>query len=511
MRAVHARTLAAMGWLSDFFRLVGGFLYWNARKTFYRLRGARGRCPCQHPSDSGNAWETGCNAITHWNQPARFQSICPLLQKDSSDRWRCSVNQADVRPFWGRAFAFYGTGFAALYLAGTLAAFTALRTIGYPVTYAGIIWPPSWSKFDGIKSDFFLTKFQRAYAAQDTREAMLDLSLAYDLNPRNYSAGFLLAQLCQVGQSGLSDRLYRRLLAEHPENAEQTSQAFFRSLLARGDFQAVQALARDRILTAPDFSPAWLNAFLFANRRIGDDESLAKLAENPRIQMLPPDVQTVLSLACAIRTSPPSGVRQLLLDAAGRGANGYTLYFICNQLIQHDAAQAALGLVEQAGINLSPRDRTSLRLNALAARDWATTLDKEVGRLLAPPLTPAVVELLSTHLILWPDDGLLGKLFVRLKASPLPPDEKSYSAYLTFFCAAGVARDKDILDWSTARLKEVVGTRFSSLDMVGGFFLVPNNTSHLENYLPTLQPLPLETTYALFTHYAPVANAPRSP
>ena len=228
-----------MGWLADFFRLLGGLFYWNALKSFYRLRGARGRCPCQHPSDSGKAWETGCNAITHWDQPARFRRVCPLLKKDDSDRWRCSANQSDVRAFWGRAFGFYGGGAALLYLLGTLMAFTALRTTGYRVTYPGVFWPPAWGKFTGVKAEFFFAKFQRAYAAQDIREALLDLSLAYDLDPKNYDAGLLLAQLYQFGQPGLSDLVYGRLLSEHPERAEATAQLFFRALLARGDFPSV--------------------------------------------------------------------------------------------------------------------------------------------------------------------------------------------------------------------------------------------------------------------------------
>ena len=62
------------GWLADFFRLLGGLFYWNARKTVFHWRG--GRCPCQNPSDSGRALETTCDACLHWHQPAPPSGAC---------------------------------------------------------------------------------------------------------------------------------------------------------------------------------------------------------------------------------------------------------------------------------------------------------------------------------------------------------------------------------------------------------------------------------------------------
>ena len=499
-----------MGWVADFLRLLGGLFYWNARKTLYRWRGGRGRCPCQHPSDSGRPGETGCNAIIHWHQPARFRRVCPLLVKDSNGAWRCSVGKADVRPFWGRALAVYGGGLTLLYIAGTLAAFTALRTIGYPVTYAGVVWPPAWEEFDGVKSDFFYAKFQRAYAAQDIREALLDLGIAYDLNPENYDAGFLLAQLYQVGQPALSDRIYRRLLAGHPARADQTAQVFFRALLARGDFKAVQELAGRRLLESPASPDVWLNAFLFANRRTGDSDALDSLIQNAVARELPANVRIVLELVGALRTAAPEDARQLLITTAGRGATGYTLYHICRQLIARGFSQAALGVLAQPDNGLNTRDRIALRLDALAASGWSAALDKEVDQLLLQPPTVPVVEVLGTHLIRWPNAGLLEKFYGRLQQAPLPRGEESYSAYLVFFCAAGAGGNEPALNWGGERMREILGTRFTSLDAAGKY-LLEAKAGHLENYLTMLHPLPLETTYALFVRYAPLSKKIRTP
>ena len=491
-----------MGWVTDFFRLIGGFLFWNARKTLYRLRGMRGPCPCQHPSDSGGAWETRCDAIVHWRRAARFRRVCPLLLKDPEGRWRCSVNAADVRALWGRVFVFYGGGLAILYLVSTLTVFVALRTAGYQVTYAGVVWPPAWGKFDAVKSEFFYAKFQRAYAVQDIREALLDLSIAYDLNPQNYDAGFQLAQLSQMGQPALANRVYVRLLATHPARAEQTAQAFFHALLARGDFKAVQALAHNRILCAPDSSYVWLNAFLFANQRTGDAEALSLLIEEVRTGQFPADARTVLTLVAALRTIAPEDARRLL-TGAGHGVTGYAFYFICRQLIARGFSEAALDLLDQPNTGLNVGDCTSLRLGALAAQGRTATLNREVDFLLSPPLTDPVVELLGTHLIRWPDAGLFEKLSNRLKQSSLTSDQEGYTAYLVFFCAAGVGKSESDLAWSATRLRQILGARLVSLDATGKFFLGRKTAGYFENYLSALQPLPLETIYALLDHYSP--------
>ena len=96
------------GWFGDLGRLYWGLLYWNARKTLFRIAGARGQAPCQHPSDSGAAGVTGCEACAAWSSRARFKRLCPLIASGPDGRRVCGVAAADVRPFWGRAAAVLG-------------------------------------------------------------------------------------------------------------------------------------------------------------------------------------------------------------------------------------------------------------------------------------------------------------------------------------------------------------------------------------------------------------------
>lgn len=490
-----------MGWLLDFFRLAWGFLYWNLRKTVYHRNWTR-RCPCQHPSDSGLAQETACAAVLYWNKPARFRRLCPLLERSAGGEWRCSVNRAEVRPFWGRAFAFYGTSVVTLYLLAALGVFVFLRGVGYGVTLAGVVWPPAWSKFTVIRTGFFLEKYHAATQAGDVQAAMMSLSTAYDLQPENYAAGFQLAKLWQVTQPGLSNQTYRRLLDDHPGEAETTAQNWFRALLARGDFPGIERLASERIRAAPDRSGAWLSAFLFANARTRDAAARQALAAGAS---LPANAAFLLRLADDMQTQPAENARPRLLAAAAEAGDALAFYQVCRELIARGFAQDALGWIDRRDSLLSSRDITSLRLDALARLGWHTTLQSEVESLLINPPTPVVVELLSAHLIRHPDAAVRDLVFARVEQTPLPDTQAGYSAYLSLFCAAGAGQDEARLRWSAGRIKTVLRGDFRSLDALAATFLDANRSRRIENYLPALQPLPLEVSYALFEHYAPAS------
>lgn len=490
-----------MGWIADFLRLAWGFLYWNTRKTAYRLRLTGGRCPCQHPSDSGRAWETACAAVLHWNNPARFQRLCPLLQRTEGGAWRCSADRADVRPFWGRAAVFYGATSLTIYLLAALAAFLFLRSVGYGVTYPGVLWPPTWKNLPAIRSDLFLQKYLDANRAGDTQAALMALSTAYGMNPGNYTAGRQLAALWQVNQPGHSDQIYQRLLNEHPGQAEATAQAWFRALLARGDFAGVEALAAGRIAAEPGGSSAWLNALLFANARTGNAPALAALARHPA---LPPSARFLVTLHAQLKdTAKPAALRARLLAAAADAPDAAAFYHVCRLLIARGQAKDALAWLDRRPGLLGPRDLIPLRLDALAAAGWRTTLLSEVEGLLIATPGPVLIEMLGAHLIRHPDDGVRNAVFARLERDPLPDTPDHYSAYLSLFCAAGVARDTSRMHWTAAHIKTTLRDDFRSLDVIGEALLDNSRRRRVENFLPALQPLPLEVSYALFEHYAP--------
>lgn len=484
-----------MGRISDFFRLAWGLLYWNARKSAHLLGGRRGRCPCQHPSDSGRAGETACAAVASWKDPARFRRLCPLLRQNAYGLWRCSVDAADVRPFWGRATAFYGTLLAGGYLAVALAAFVFLREVGYHVTYPGVLWPPAWNRLDRIRSEFFYERFRAAAAAGDMQTALLSLANAYGLDPANLGMGMQLAQFWQVSHPAFSDNIYARLLRDHPAQAEATAQVWFRAMLARGDFKGVESLAAARIAAAPDKPGAWLTAFLFANRRTGDAATRAKLLATPGAA---PSVRLLAGLLPELdRITPEETVRARLLAAASETSDPLAQYALCRELIARGFARAALRNIDERQSLFSPRDLAALRMDAFARLEWRTTLASDIDNLLAANSGPAVIELLAAHLIRVADARVAEHVFSRIKSAPPSADQTNYPAYLALLCAAIAERRPDDAAWTVMRIKESLAGNFRALETASERLLAADDPRRFEDILPLLNPLSIDVAYAL--------------
>lgn len=488
-----------MGWFFDFLRLAWGLVYWNTRKSIHRLRRRRGRCPCQHPSDSGRAHETACAAVTGWNDPQRFRRLCPLLEQTPSGLWRCSVNAADVRPFWGRALTFYGGSVAVIYLVAALAVLVVFKNIGYKVTYAGVLWPPAWDRFTAIRSEFFLEKFRSASADGDMRTALMALSTAYGLDPAHYHSGWQLAQFWQVSHPAFSDQIYDRLLREHPDRAEETAQSWFRALLARGDFIQIEKLAAARIAATPASPGAWTGAFIFANRRTGNTAACEALSAIPA---LAPSTRFLIILSADLTRLPSDALQARLIRAADEAGDALSFYTVCRQLIDRKFAQSALTVIERREGLLGRRDQVALRLDALASLGWKTTLYGDVATLLIPAPNATVVELLCAHLLRYPDPEVTDLLFARLDQSPLPKARENYPAYLSVFFVAVDNGRAERVNWTIGRIRGSLDGGFASLDSIAKALLGETVSRRIIAYLPTLQPLPLDVSYALLDRHA---------
>lgn len=499
-----------MGWLGDLFRTAWGLLYWNLRKSLFRLRGRRDRCPCQIQSDSGQAWETGCEAAVSWNRQARFRRVCPLLKPLPDGRLRCSVNAEDVRPFWGRAFLISGGTTLALYLTAVLAVFAVMRGIGYRLTPWTLAWPPAWSTLRTVRSNFFLDKARVANEEQRINEAILSLSLAYELDPSNHEAGLLLAQLWQVGQMALSDRTYVRLLDHDPARRPQTAQAWYRALLARGDYRAIAHLSADALRFDPGRSAAWMHALFFAVQRTGDynpiDRALAYVS--PPLQ---PDIKALLELERSISTLiRPQAIERLLRPPVDPGTP-YSAYYRVDRLLRMGAHQEALALLEQFGPRIGERERVALQLDLYARLGWNSLRRSTVEAIIARPLSLPVVELLCAHLIRHPDAELTQLFLARQKAEPLPMVEANYPGYLAMYCLAGLQANTPELSSIGDGLRQITRTGFVSLRAAEAFFRQPTTTRRIESVLPLLQPMPVEVSYALLDRLGRPPERPASP
>ena len=483
-----------IGWLADLFRLAWGLLYWNSAKTRFRLRAGRGRCPCQSPSDSGRAMETTCEASLTWHRQERFQRLCPLLQRNAAGQLRCSVNTADVRPFWSLAFFLYGGTLDALYLTTTLGYFTLQRAIGIPVSYVTVAYPPHWPRIDLARSQYFAQRADRALAAGQIGDAEKSLSLAHALDPSNYAAALKLALLYQHAQPALSDQLYARLLHEHPVQRPATATAWFQALLLRADYPTIIPLATTALAEDPSHESAWLNALLFALRHAPADK-IEKLANTSD---LPASARAILALEFTTRTRPPADARLVLLAASI--PSPYFDYYRLSRLIELGFASDARSLLRNTP-SLTPRDRAALSLAATAALGWQSILDGEIDRLLATPPSPAVCEILAVHLIQHPSRDRLARVFAALAKNPLPTTDAGYAAAMALLAAAGVNQEPALFKTAADSVQKISSGRARTLALIESFFLHPPRDARIETILPALQPLSAELNYALLARY----------
>lgn len=494
-----------IGWVADLFRLVWGLLYWNVRKTWFRLRPGRAHCPCQNWSDSGRAFETQCEAAIGWHRPARFRRVCPLLVNTPAGL-RCSVDAAKVRPFWGLAIRYYGGAALALYAVGVLTVFIFLRTVGYPVSIVHVGLPPLWSKVGQARGWFFLDRSNRAFAAGDTTAGLLYLANAYDFDPANYAVGITLAKNYQAGHPGLSDEVFQRLLRDHPDKHDATAQDWFRALLARGDFERIIRLARAELERGGRHANAWMRGLLFASAHVRDDAALHELRQSRHsaVECWRP----LLDAELLVRSGQTAAARALL-NQPWTPAPPYALFRRVELLLAIGEPAAGLDLLGRHPDVLDSDADTNLRLEVYH-RAGATQLRQALlDALLAARLDPPRLVILCAHLIRHPDAALFERVHERVSRAPPALTSDTAGIWFSLLCTAGAVGDRLRLHELTQQLKGASKSPFVALGVLEAFFRGETAERRITTFLPMV-PLPLEVTYALLERYPPPAAPAKS-
>ena len=478
-------------WLADFFNFWWGLVYWNIRKSWFRS--GRSRCPCQSRSDSGRAMETVCEAAAMWNRPARFQRVCPLLIQ-LPHGLRCSVNTEQVRPFWGRAAAYFGGAFAGLALLAVLTVFTGMRMIGYQVSLGTLAWPPAWHHLAEVRSRFFIDKARQAFAGGNPAEGLSALTYAYSLDPANYQAGVDLASLLVISrQDAQADAVYAALMHDHVEQRNLTAELWFRSMIARGSFPSIIDLSVQMLQEDAAHRGAWMQALLFGSRQANTLDPLRKLMAGPHT--LPAPYYEILEGEIAIRVGQNPSTVPVLVKLRTELPEPFVGYYQIDRLVALGFAKEANGLLQRYAPSLGQADTFALQLKVITALGQTQPL---IDQLNHDKLNDHAVELISAQLIRHPDPLVLNALLGAVDRSNLPRNVQTKAAFDALFCACGVAGDWQHLRQTANILKEISGGHFATLDNVESFFRGESATMHIETVLPVLQPLSVDVMYALY-------------
>ncbi len=483
------------GRLTDFFLFWWALLYWNVRKTWFRLRGAhRDSCPCQHYSDSGHALDSRCSAITHWSRPERFRRVCPLLTQTKAG-WRCGVDAESVRPFWGRA-ALYGAAVGAvLYLAGTLAVFVFLRTASYEVSYVAVAWPPHWPELRASQEKLYATRAQAAIAAGHYPEALLALQRVCELNPRNYHAGLTLAALSQMaGQAYVAEHIYERLMRDVPEQRPATAQIWVRTLLARAAYDQIKPLAAAMLTEDAGRREAWLHCLLFAVRQTQDEAALANLIQHHT--SLPDWCREIVQTEILLLQGRQDQALSRLTRLGRRPDSAYVPHYQVERLLQLERPDQALELINAHG-GLLPADEASvLRVQIFHAKRWSSLLSSEYDTLLSYPITPRLTAQLSASFIRHPDPVALARFVDRFLQEGPALSNDSLPLYHSVHLAAVAGQDAERAERLAEAVSRFTASDAKALRAVGGLLNQPDSLPQVGQLL-TLVPVPLEILYVI--------------
>ena len=488
------------GWFGDLGRLYWGLLYWNARKTLFRIAGARGQAPCQHPSDSGAAGVTGCEACAAWSSRARFKRLCPLIASGPDGRRVCGVAAADVRPFWGRAAAVLGISAAALACAAVAAAFAGFRAVGYRVPLRAVAWPPAWHEVRQARADYYYRLAVHAFGSGDIRGSYLALNQAYALDPRNFAADRLLAQLSQIGNPDFSDSVYSRLVAEDLEHREDDGQLWVRALIERGDFPGVALLSARMLEGGARHGSAWAQALLFAERMTGDPTAVDRLIATNR--SFPEGVSSALALAVSLRGADTASQAALVRLHMGTATSAFDVYYSLVRLNELGSWSEVASLAEgPSGTALDPYDREAVKLDAYASLGWDVLVRREIASLVERGPGSTVASLVAAHLVRCPDPGTAEYAFQQLDLHPLAAAPESSGARLALLCAAGVNGLGERMRQQGEAEGRIVGGSFPAWLRVRDFFEGGTRGANPSAILPAVGSVPLDTLYAVYDHY----------
>jgi len=483
--------------MTDFFRFWWSLINWNVRKTLFVLRGRKGRAPCQHPSDSGRAMVTGCEACGSWRRPSRFKSVCPLLVRHDGG-WRCSVDSGAVRPFWGRATGFGAIGAIVAYVVLAMAVLLTFRAVGYrTLQYGDFFSTDLRTRFREAQAGYYANRAEESFKAGDYRGGLLALSVAYNKNPHDWATGLTLARLLQrSNQFKIGDDVFEKLLGDFPDRAEEVSAVWSEALLFRGDWLKLGRLSAGRAAAGGPATGAWMRTLVFALRKLPEGQTTIGFAEC-RPLLRDPHVR-ILDAELAIREKDFDRARAIIAGLPAMSDAFFAQYAVEFAIETGDLSAASIALDALEPV------LGSFFHNLYAARIAADLGQPSVaalsfGNLLNPPVTLEELDFACAEILRRPAKD---RLQVALDAFAASPDARNRPEYVMAFVAAAAATgDKDGLERLYEASVALDGTTIVRLRLLADAISGKSGEITPSGIL-TGYPFPRETMLALIDWFA---------
>ena len=304
----------------DWFRLWPEFLRLNLQKARYRRRlrrapGPSSPAPCQSDSDSGRAGLTRCEACHRVDRASRYRFVCPALRSVAGE-WRCGVDAAEVRPYWGRAAAALLLPPLALVLLAALGVWALLLHQGLRgLSPLDVLLPARWETITARRRAHFHALALNALASDDPAAASIALFTAAQTGQGTPAENRTLARLATLGgYHSLADELHAATRAAHPEEAVADALAWHDDLLLAGRPARLASLALEQLALPAAPRDFWLRAFF---ESICQPGVAAPLLADPVLRLPHPGLRPALAARAALDRHDPGAARDPLLALAG--------------------------------------------------------------------------------------------------------------------------------------------------------------------------------------------------
>ncbi|MBW8780938.1 MAG: tetratricopeptide repeat protein [Verrucomicrobia bacterium] len=493
-------------WLADAGWCVWGLFYWNVRKSFYRLRGGRGRCPCQDLCDSGTAGRTHCEPSQALNQPIRFRHVCPLLVAGPGGNGAfCSVPASEVRPFWGRALGFYGIFLAVVYLALVMVAFTGIRATGVKsLTWLQVAWPGRWHEIAQERSGYFFKQALQACARRDYQGAYRSMASALQQDPHNYEARLLMGQYGEfAGEYETADRFFEDVLREFPQARTRTAITLHDTLLATGRFEPLARHCLSMALADETSRPTWVRSLLLA-LHLGRIGSAFVIGHQEQIAKLDPAARRLIVAEAAIEEQDVPVALGLLRVPFPGPVNAVNFVAQVQLLLRAGKVDAAASVWQAAAGQLQPFDRQLTRSWIDRSGGYQTLAEMEFAALAEGPMDAASLDKLVSTLVLHPDRPLFLRLHRRFVSSPELVDRVSVGELWLAAVVCGASTEQAYWAEISAEKFHQSYPPISAID----FTSLNGKRTNTVPFLVGIAPFARETIASLYWRVEPASTRP---